>query len=410
MNAICTIVAKNYFAYAATLMNSIKETNPDVEYYVLIADDIAENFDNRDINIINIRELEFSNLNELRYKYDVTEFCTAVKPRLLLYLFQKYHYDKVMYLDPDIWVFDKLDFIWDILDNHSLVVTPHIIQAEEQRELFHIQSEESILMSGIFNLGFVAFANTDEAMRIIKWWDKRLLVACYDDMNCGIFTDQKWMNFCLAFAESAYVLRHPGVNVAWWNYHEKEILIRNNKPIVLYQEKEYSMVFFHFSGYSPKNENEIGRHSIDISAQQEKEIKKIYKMYNELLMANGYETYSTSSYPYMYYDNGITITRLQRRMYRRLLEKGKSWDNPFSTKKGSYYELLKKNGLIVKEYNNNFNQNNKKTEKNMKYEKWLQVAFRMLKRIIGIKNYSYLIRYLNHCATDENQIFLLTKK
>ena len=39
--AVCTIVAKNYLAYARTLVKSLRRSNPDLAAYVLFVDDIA---------------------------------------------------------------------------------------------------------------------------------------------------------------------------------------------------------------------------------------------------------------------------------------------------------------------------------------------------------------------------------
>ncbi len=96
-------------------------------------------------------------------------------------------------------------------------------------------------------------------------------------------------------------------------------------------------------------------------------------------------------------------------MFRRLLEQGYKCNNPFRVSAGSYYDLLRKNGMLVKEKTDKFNKNNTRNEKNNRYEKILRFLLRFSKKILGIKKYSYLIRYLNNYATDEEQVFMLKK-
>ena len=43
MNAICTICAKNYLAHAKTLGDSIRKFHPEVEFYILLSDEIDNN-------------------------------------------------------------------------------------------------------------------------------------------------------------------------------------------------------------------------------------------------------------------------------------------------------------------------------------------------------------------------------
>jgi hypothetical protein len=45
--AVCTIVAKNYLAYARTLMKSLRLRHPDLALYVLFVDDVADFVDPR---------------------------------------------------------------------------------------------------------------------------------------------------------------------------------------------------------------------------------------------------------------------------------------------------------------------------------------------------------------------------
>ncbi len=43
--AVCTIVSKNYLAYARTLMNSVAEFHPEWKRHVLLVDEVNGRFD-----------------------------------------------------------------------------------------------------------------------------------------------------------------------------------------------------------------------------------------------------------------------------------------------------------------------------------------------------------------------------
>ena len=60
---------------------------------------------------------------EMAFKYDITEFCTSIKPKTLLYMLSK-GFDKVIYFDPDIMFFSSVAPIFDALDNKPVERVP----------------------------------------------------------------------------------------------------------------------------------------------------------------------------------------------------------------------------------------------------------------------------------------------
>lgn len=86
-NVAFTIVAKNYIGLAKVLENSIKKNNPNVDFLILVADDILPEQEVMiPINVVECRKtLSYSHEEwiEMAFKYSLTEFCTAIKPMLL---------------------------------------------------------------------------------------------------------------------------------------------------------------------------------------------------------------------------------------------------------------------------------------------------------------------------------------
>ena len=55
--------------------------------------------------------------------YNVIELTTALKPYLATLMVKKY--SKVIFFDPDIMVFEKLDIVFENLNNYDFLLTPH---------------------------------------------------------------------------------------------------------------------------------------------------------------------------------------------------------------------------------------------------------------------------------------------
>src|SRR6185295_7405733 len=104
--AVCTIIAKNYLAYARSLVKSLRRFHPDLAVYVLFVDETAGFVDpaQEDFMMLDLGVLDLPRRQEFLFRYDVMELSTAVKAYVLQWLFERGH-GKVLYLDPDIWVF-----------------------------------------------------------------------------------------------------------------------------------------------------------------------------------------------------------------------------------------------------------------------------------------------------------------
>ena len=185
--AACTIVSRNYFAYALLLRASFLKTNPGGDFHILIVDAKDPGFEVEDgVNIVWVEDLDIPNFTSYAMRYDILELNTNVKPTFLLSLLKKYH--KVAYIDPDIKVFRPLDIIFDRLNNYSIVLTPHIVtpMTDDMKP-----GEVDFLACGQFNLGFIAVSNTNSAVKMLEWWQARCLEQGYNEPARGLFVDRK---------------------------------------------------------------------------------------------------------------------------------------------------------------------------------------------------------------------------
>ena len=57
-----------------------------------------------------------------------------------------------------------------------------------------IDNEIGSLKWGIYNLGFLGVRNGPVGSDFADWWAERLRHFCFDRLEAGLFTDQKWIN------------------------------------------------------------------------------------------------------------------------------------------------------------------------------------------------------------------------
>lgn len=166
-----TICTKSYIGLATTLKKSFLKYNPNFDFYFIIVDPIDDLiFDQTNIiqakKIMGISEVEFY---QMAFKYNVTEFCTSIKPFGFEYFFNK-GYKLVSYFDPDIYFYDKFSELYEY-KNISVFLTPHILNMKLAGS--GECTEENFLKYGIYNCGFIAFINNENTKTFITWWKKK---------------------------------------------------------------------------------------------------------------------------------------------------------------------------------------------------------------------------------------------
>jgi hypothetical protein len=407
-NAAFTICAKNYLAQAFTLKKSFQKFNPNCDFFIFLSDDSSELID--DLKYLTLLDESWlSNWKSMAFKYNVIEFSTSIKPFCFKKLFSS-GYDKVIYLDPDIYVTDALDEIYEYLDEKSIVLTPHYCNI--QTNYTGSITEEEILFVGIYNLGFTAISNNLTGNKIIDWWMNRLANKCYADKFDALHVDQKWMDFIPAFFPSdSLITHHMGINPAIWNLHERELVIDQQggyKIKNIETQELFPLLFFHFSGFDPFKPKLINRRHPKYNTDIYPSYIPLFKSYINDIYENGYDHYSKMAYSFNSFKNGENIIPLYRRLFR-VLEYDFQVENPFE-EGSSFFKALDKNKLLTGVKSKAFSTFSE-TEKSRRGALG-NIVIKMLKFgkfVIGIRYYSSLLTFFNDITRLEKQIFLLKK-
>ncbi|QJW88306.1 hypothetical protein HNV11_02410 [Spirosoma taeanense] len=416
--AVFSIVAKNYIPMANALGDSIKAQHPDVPFYIVVADqeDGVIRFDEQRYPVVQASQLGIDRagsgqLAEMAFKYNVTEFCTALKPFAFDFFFEQ-GFEQVIYFDPDIYVFASLDAIFDRLNQASVVVTPHVCTMQSQYT--GLVPEGMLMHVGIFNFGFCAIASSANGRRVVEWWKIRLKDQCYADKIDGLHTDQKWMDFLPSLIEDLHIERGLGYNLAIWNWHERRIEAHNDAFWVVNRLDGTGLmplVFFHYSNF-------LFSQAADRDKFRPKYIQKFPDVYaagdyyaNQLAREAIGEYSRLYTYTYATFDNGTPISHFHRRLFRRLLESGYLFAEPFRTgTAGSFYDLLKKNNLVSKPGQQAGGKQNEENfagfEQKLAY---IQRIARLIKGVIGMDRYALLCKFAQRFVRPENQTFLINE-
>jgi hypothetical protein len=172
-----------------------------------------------------------------------------------------------------------------------------------------------MLVTGVFNLGFLALRRTREVDAMLAWWESRLRDGAAVDLAAGSFTDQKWADLVPAYVESMAVLRDPGYNVAYWNLHERPLRLAGDT----YVAGDSPVVFFHFSGFDPGDPTTLTRRVRPDLARTRvvpgTALARLLETYAGLHRRHGWQRYSRVEYGFARFADGTRIDSGMRRLY-----------------------------------------------------------------------------------------------
>jgi hypothetical protein len=401
-NAVFTIVSRNYFAYARTLGDSLRASNPDLEFNVLVVDrkDPAFEAQHPDWRITWVEDLGIPDFTHIAFKYDILELNTNVKPTFAKRLLDRH--DKVVYLDPDIFVYQSLAPIYARLESHALVLTPHITEPIDDDAL---PGEPEFLTSGIYNLGFAAFNASPEARKLLDWWERRCLHLAYNEQAQGFFVDQKWMDFAPSLCGSTFILRDPQYNTAYWNLHERRVEWLGNVAHIAGSP----LVFFHFSGLPPAGDDRISKYQTRYRLTQRHDVAPLFESYRSRLAANGHADYLKLPYGFGSFSNGVGISGLARRVVANSPAFA-TVREPFAAD-GPLFAALQGSRLLAADYAGASASSTVQSDgEGERLERIVGVIFRALLRLFGPRRYERLMRFTTRVSNLRRQQFLLRRE
>ncbi|MGK7898736.1 MAG: hypothetical protein AB4372_35260 [Xenococcus sp. (in: cyanobacteria)] len=328
--AIVTICAYNYFPYAKILLTSLQKYHPEAALFLCLADKLQSEVELgiEGVEVIPAENLAITNFTDFAFRYDIMEFNTAVKPFVIKDLIENRGFEEVVYLDPDIELFAPLTPVFEAFESGAnFILTPHITQPTEGNEY---PDDIGVMKAGIYNLGFIAFNNSSDAISFLRWWGRKLRFQCINQQDQGIFVDQRFVDLLPAFHDNVAILRDPTLNVAYWNLYQRK-LEQTKQGWIIDGEP---LRFFHFSGIDPSNSQRLSKHTERFNGNLIPSTKALVDNYLLKLSKYGCSNKIPPEYGYKRFNNGVVIADIMRRCYRDLHPPWES--NPFN----NFYDYL----------------------------------------------------------------------
>jgi hypothetical protein len=330
----------SYLNRARVLFQTLRRFHPDWELVALITDrppqgfafdPAAEPFD----RVVWAEDLGIPDFQGWLFKHDVVEVCTAVKGPFL-------HQscgsgaDAVIYLDPDTALFGSLAPLEAWLEDHDILLTPHLVDPNDTAEAIR-DNDLSASRTGIFNLGFVAVRTKGEGARFAKWWNERLLDWCYDDMPNGIFVDQRWCDHVPALFDRVKVVRDPGYNVASWNLSTRTVAVQKDGQVTVNGQP---LRFWHFTKLGPMGDAMTKKYG-----GRNFPVYEIWSWYKRQVMQATDAAIPERWWAYGAYSDGAPIEKAHRVLYRERPDLQAAFPDPFRATEGGYRQWLEREGL-----------------------------------------------------------------
>lgn len=241
MNHFVTIATASHLCKVKALADSLQQNGPGFVMHVLVTDSQAvpatANLKTYSLSDINTTPVATAIINKYQHQPDKLRW--SMKPVMMKHVLETAGADKVIYLDNDLFFYAGYSFLFDALEEHSFLLTPHYYKNSFEENQNWLEANFRL---GLFNAGFVG-ANS-KALNSLQWWADCCLYRCEKNAWRGLFDDQKYLDLIPVKEPTALILRHRGCNLGGWN---KELCKRELIDGKLYINGQYPVVFIHFN-------------------------------------------------------------------------------------------------------------------------------------------------------------------
>lgn len=246
-------VTLSHAHWALTVADSLSEAGNGEDVLLFVTDLSQDDIEARQwpagprVRLIGGDRITADGFAASRSYFNGLEFSGPSKIYGLEYAIYEAGYEKAIFLDADIHAIGSFDPVWASLDQVCCVVTPHI--AAPLPDDGQSPDDLEIVSYGQINGGFWGVSRHDRLPEILRFMKRNVLKYGFfipGAMNWA--AEQTWMSALpFMFPKETRVLSHPGLNVAYWNMHERNIDLEKDAP----ECNGQPLVFLHLSGFKP---------------------------------------------------------------------------------------------------------------------------------------------------------------
>jgi hypothetical protein len=311
-----TVATTNYLPFAVSLLDSVKLHHPEFEFCICLtdylnADDMERYSLAKKYPLLQLHEIKAEEFDFITKNYNPSELSNACKIPFAQHFFKNNEVDQVIFGDSDMLFFNRLPD--HIFKEHEIIFTPHFTSPPPHE---HKSQEMEVLNAGMFNGGFFKLSRSEETFRFLDWFRSRCTLECISDRCRGIYYDQLWINFVPLYFQTTHIERDKGMNMAYWNLHERSI---TKTEIGFIVNQSDILSFFHFSGWDFNHPLKVCKWA-SWDAESRPDLKPLLLKYYEMLKANQYEQYISIPNYYTAKNNSgkkSLFKKLKRKLFRK---------------------------------------------------------------------------------------------
>lgn len=289
-HVVAAIASKNHLYRVRAFFDGVKKHGPPSARHLLLVDAVDGYFDPaaESFELIQVRDLPtmpMQDIDDMLAKYSVIEANNNFKGAYLLYLLNAKRYDKALLFDPDAFITSSLEPLFSALDQTcTTVTTPHAVHPVPTGEVG--MHDLTFLKYGTLNLGLIGVSRGPRTDSFLQWWQRKTQHEGFYREEQGMFSDQKWLDLAFSyFGDVHCTLRNQTLNVAYWNLHDREHLIRHDSKGRYFVGND-PMMFYHFSAWDADTDAHlISRfETLPRTLDNVPQLKLLYAQYRRLLL------------------------------------------------------------------------------------------------------------------------------
>lgn len=245
-STLCTIIPSDKLPYALTLLESTRRYDPEIDFHILVTDEYDEGLpvDIKNCHLLKAKDVcstEIGKNIEIKYKeLNEKSFQFSCKPLLINHLIRNKGYERVIYVDPTIHFFSSCKFLFKILEEQTIFLTPEWRSRYPSTES---SIDRDLLYHCLYSSGFVGVSSA--ATDIIDWWTECCIRSFgINDSKFQDF-DQPILNLIPIYFNGVHILEDKGCNVAGWNNKECARVRQSDGQILI--NGKYVITFIQFN-------------------------------------------------------------------------------------------------------------------------------------------------------------------
>ena len=257
-----TVSTVSYLHQVNVLFGHARRVHPEFKLTVLVADCSKNSLQpirealGSDVDVLCTADLEHEFVEVMRSYYSTLEYCSALKVLGSAHILK--NEESCLFLDPDMIILDSLnDAVLGcpgdiVVSCHTF--SPYPKDGESPKDI-------ELCLSGHINGGVFFTRRGLQGNFALDWLVEKTKNRWFVAPNLGMYADQKWFSALpYLFRDNTSIISDLGVNVAYWNLHERFLRRSKDTSKVILATGE-PMRLIHFSGFAIPSKGRISKHT-----------------------------------------------------------------------------------------------------------------------------------------------------